>query len=106
MLTKKQIKANIEYLESKGFSVFENEEDYELENYTSAGGDMIITLEELSRKELTEYAENFDINQEVAIWWPYGQRGNGVPFDNMRDHYNDLEKWLNNVKKVSENMPY
>ena len=43
----------------------------ELEYYTNAGGDMIICLDEPSRKCLSEYLADFDIDEEVrrsAAW--------------------------------------
>ena len=78
----------------------------ELECYTDAGGDMIIDLEEPTKKELENYADNFDINEEVVIWWPNGQPGNGVPFSNVKEHYEDLEDYVKRIKVVAKNMPY
>lgn len=78
----------------------------ELESYTDAGGDMITTIsvEDDWKHDFREYVDNFDINEEVKLWWPDGQPGKGVPFDNMRDHYDDTEEWLNWMKDIARIM--
>lgn len=78
----------------------------ELECYTDAGGDMLIHLEEPTKKKLQEYIDNFDINAEVLLWWQDGKPGNGVPFDNVMEHYRDYEDWLKWLQKVCNKMPY
>lgn len=95
---------NILWLEDNGFSP--STDGLELEYYTPAGGDMIISLQNCSKDELLEYLDNFDINQEVMIWWPNGVPGNGVPFDNVKEHYEDLEEWVKEVKKIAQKMPF
>ena len=72
----------------------------ELEMYTDAGGDMIIDLEDISIKKLEEYVNNFDINEEVSVWWPDGEPGRGVPFDSMDEHVADLELWLAELRDI------
>lgn len=95
------------YLEDTDMRVYQcSGGDYELELYTDAGGDMIISLDHLMKDELEEYIEKFDINHEVAIWWPNGEPGNGVPFDNIKEHYEDLEDWVAKVKKIAKRMPF
>lgn len=76
---------------------------YELESFTDAGGDMIINLDELTSNALLDYINNFDINEEVLQWWPNGQPSNQIPFENIRDHYNDVENWCNYIKDVANN---
>ena len=66
----------------------------ELECYTGAGEDMFINLEEISTEELEEYVNGFDINENVALWWPDGQKGRGVPFDNQAEQVQDYEDYL------------
>lgn len=78
----------------------------ELECYTDAGGDMLIPLEEPTKEKLQDYIDNFDINAEVLLWWQDGKPGNGVPFDNVMDHYRDYEEWLKWLQKVCNKMPY
>lgn len=112
-MTKKECNLNKKYLFEDCDNIFYNglaheDEPFsaELESYTSAGGDMIISMEELSKEKLQEYIDGFDINYEVVIWWQNGKKGNGVPFDNIKQHYEDLEDWLNWLQKICDNMPY
>jgi hypothetical protein len=112
-MTKKEFNANKKYLLEDCNNIFWNGQtcdrfpfSVELESYTKAGGDMIIYLEVCDKEHLQEYIDTYDINQEVIGWWTDGIKGNGVPFDNIRDHYNDLEDWLNWMQGICNNMPY
>lgn len=78
----------------------------ELECYTDAGGDMIIDLEEPTKEKLQEYIDDFDIHAEVMLYWSSGQPANGVPFKNIKEHYNDLEDWLKWLQSICNKMPY
>lgn len=81
----------------------------ELETYTDGGEDMIIYLEEPTRKSLQEYINNFDINETVMLWWRGGEaeaRAKGVPFDNIADHYGDYSDYLETLQAVCNLMPY
>ena len=80
----------------------------ELEAYTPAGEDMIINLDKLTRAEFLSWIDDFDINERVVMWWPNGHKaeGQGVPFDNIKEHYTDYEKFLNTMRKIAEGMPY
>lgn len=80
--------------------------DGELECYTDAGEDMIITLDMVRKKNLKEYIDNFDINAEVLLWWENGQPGRGVPFNNVKEHYEDYENYLKRLKKICNKMPF
>lgn len=103
-MTKKEIKNNIKVLEENGVVVSSQDEtSIELEAYTPAGGDMIIVLDEPSREKLQEYIDNFDINEEVLLWWQ-GGRNNDLPFDNLRDHYNDYEKYLEKMQEICDKL--
>lgn len=104
---------NLQYLNANGIRttseepVWENFPDsVELECRTDAGGDMIINLEEPTKEALQEYIDDFDINEEVLMWWSEGRPGRGVPFSNVRDHYNDYEDYLKWLQKVCDKMPY
>lgn len=100
---------NKEYLESNDVKVFEQglwdnkPFSAELECYTPAGEDMIIDLEELSRDALQEYIDSFDINEKVSMWWKDG-RPSYIPFDNIKEHYDDYEEWLEDLSRISEGM--
>ena len=104
---------NISYLEENDITLVsdapvwkEYPRSVELECYTDAGGDMLIHLEEPSKIKLEEYINDFDINHEVSIWWPDGEPGNGVPFDNMKEHWDDLEGYLKWLRRICKKMPY
>lgn len=104
----------VAFFEAFGFKVntdvhigqVEEPNGIELESYTDAGGDMITTIsvEDDWKHDFREYVDNFDIDKEVTLWWPDGQPGKGVPFDNIRDHYNDTEEWLNWMKDIARIM--
>lgn len=83
----------------------ESHGDGELECYTDAGEDMIISLDKVMKKNLQEYIDNFDINEQVQLWWSNGQRG-GVPFNNVKEQYEDYEAYLCNLQRACDAMPY
>lgn len=66
-----------ELLEDNGFNITEIDGGYELSQETPAGEDWFITLNEL--KDIVEYAEDFDPEEEFTMW--NNARGNvaGVP---------------------------
>jgi hypothetical protein len=82
-----------------------------MSNYTGAGGDMNWTLAELSKDCLQEFIDDFDINNEVLIWWQpgdpfnYVKPGSKTPFSNVKQHYEDLEEWLDNLQEICNGMP-
>ncbi len=80
--------------------------DGELECYTDAGGDMIISLDKVRKKNLQDYIDNFDINEEVMLWWQNGKPGRGVPFSNIKEHFEDYEDYLATLQSVCNRMPY
>lgn len=84
----------------------EREDDgcWEMSNYTSAGGDMYWTLDELSKDCLQEYIDGFDINDEVMLWW-HPTHENKTPFSNIKQHYEDVEEWLENLQEICDGMP-
>jgi len=78
----------------------------EYECYTDAGEDMIINLDVCDKEHLQEYIDGFDINEKVALWWPNGEKGDGVPFDNMKEQYEDYEAYLERLQEVCDGMPF
>lgn len=78
----------------------ENPHSVELEGYTDAGEDMLVDLEDVSIEALREYVENFDITEEVAIWWEDGKPGRGVPFDHQGEQVEDYEQWLAQIEDI------
>ncbi len=113
-MNKTKFNANKKYLLEDCNNIFYNGDcgwdnkpfSAELESYTKAGGDMIINLEELSKDCLQEYIDDFNINYEVVSWWQDGKKGNGVPFDNIKEHYDDVEDWLKWLQTICDKMPY
>lgn len=110
-----KVAINLRYWEENGISLISTGlwDDYpnsvELETYTEAGEDMIIDLHEPTKEQLQEYIYNFDVNEKVMMWWREGSdyaHKKGVPFDNIRDHYNDYEDYLKWLRKVCYKMPY
>jgi len=107
-----EFKKNIDYLEENDISYcgdcgWDNlPYQAELETYTDAGEDMIIGLEKVDKEHLQDYIDGFDINEKVALWWPNGEKGNGVPFDNMKEQYEDYEAYLERLQEICDGMPY
>lgn len=111
-MNKEQFDANVKSIEEWGVVNIEPcpSENYpfacELGMYTNCGGDMNISLECLDKESLQDYIDGFDLNEEVVIWWPNGCKGAGVPYDNIKEHYEDLEEWLEKVQSICNDMPY
>lgn len=78
----------------------------ELECYTDGGEDMLIDLEEPTKEKFQDYIDNFDINHNVSIWWEDGCPGRGVPFSNIKEHYEDYEKFLKWIQKICDKIPF
>ncbi len=110
-MNKKEYKRNLAYLEEKGLclcceKVWEDHPwSVELETRTDAGEDIFIALEEPTEEYLQKYIDNFNINENVVLWWPNGIKNNGVPFDNIRDHYNDYESFIKRLQGICDNWP-
>jgi hypothetical protein len=108
----KKFKKNIEILEENDIYVCYNgpvwedkPNSVELETYTPAGEDMIIDLEEPTKKELQDYIDGFDINDAVMLWWSNGAdaaHDKGVPFENIVDHFEDYRSYLEELQRVCD----
>ena len=108
-MTKQKFDENLKYIEDC-IGIAYNGDAYgefsaELEAYTPAGEDMIINLQELGRDCFMQWIDDFDISYEVVAWWPDGIKVDGIPFDNIKEHYTDYEKFLNEMRKIAEGMP-
>lgn len=75
----------------------------EMELYTDAGEDMLMDLEQPTRECLLEWIEDFDINDEVITWW-VSDRHNSLPFNNIKEHYEDYEKMINKLLKLADEL--
>lgn len=114
-MNKKEYQENIEYLQEhdvkyNGLAWDNKEFSAELEYYTDAGGDMLINLEELSKEELNKYLDDFDINEEVMLWWSettsFQRSERGLPFSNIKEHYEDLEEWVCDLRGICSGIPH
>lgn len=104
---------NILYLE--GYDIYKKNDEpvwkeeprsVELNCSTDGGEDMYIDLEKPTKECLQEYISNFDIDHNVSIWWENGTPGRGVPFDNIKEHYEDYEAYLKWLQGICDKMPF
>ena len=79
-LTKKDIKK----IEDLGWSVEVHKDgSYCLENFSPAGGDMII--EEDSKEDIITHCENFDADEEFDLWYGANRGEPSTPSELLRD---------------------
>ena len=97
--------SNEEFLEKHDITCTKHDDGWELESYTDGGGGQVVYVDNLTRDELVEYLENYDVNDETNLWFPNGQPGKGVPFDNYKDLWNDIENWRKWMLGVAKRMP-
>ena len=97
--------SNKEFLEDHDITCTKCNNSWELESYTDGGGDQIVDLDNLTRDELVEYLENYDVNEETNLWFPEGRPGKGVPFDNYKDLWDDIENWRQWMLSIAKRMP-
>lgn len=109
-MNKKQFKANEKYLSDIGV-VISDEPTWKNEPYSrdlflssNAGGDLCICVEELTRERVLERLSDFDVNEETILWW--GTDGSRVPFETIKDLYEDIEQWRDDFIEIAENMPF
>ena len=112
-MNKKQFKKNIAFLKENGISlsstpVWEDKPfSVELETSSPAGEDMIIDLEKPTREELQRYIDGFDIDENVAIWWPNGRKieNKGLPFNSMSEQIDDYKEYLEWLQGICDSWP-
>lgn len=85
------------------FGIYEDENGYELEQWTDGGVDMLIYLNKDSDKTLLEqfkdYIEYFDIDEEIDL---YRENKQYKSVFTIRQSLNDFETWLEWCEKISE----
>lgn len=95
-LNKKEYKLLGEY-----FGIYEDENGYELEQWTDGGVDMLIYLNKESDKTLLEqfkdYIEYFDIDEEIEL---YRESKQYRSIFTIRQSLNDFEKWLDWCEEI------
>ena len=105
----KKLQRQIDYLqENLAGANLDNSGNLEIEDYTDAGGDMILSFDKEECKDLKksfmDRLEDFDISEEVMVWWKNG-KSDSVPFNNIKEHYEDVEEWLEEMKDLVKDMP-
>lgn len=107
-MKKKELKANEDYLQENGIFISDDvvwdryPDSRELFKNTDRGGDFSICVEVLDRECVLTALESFDVNEETMKWWG----GRGVPFDNIKDLYDDIDNWKSDFIRIAEGMPY
>lgn len=83
------------------FGIYEDNEFYELEQWTNGGVDMIIDIwkdkNENITEQLEEYLENFDIDEEIDLY-----RQDKHYRDNFRitESVKDFESWVKFIENI------
>lgn len=107
-MKQEEFKANQEYLEENDVYLSDDAvwdmypDSRELFKNTEGGGDFSICVEELTREEVLNVLRGFDVNEEAMKWWG----GRGVPFDNIKELYEDIYQWKEDFIQIANGMPY
>ena len=80
----------LEILEENDFRVYED--SMELEDWTSGGYDVIITVEDWTEEKVMEAINDFDPNHEVEIWWDNNEFRSNYN-NSMAEALEDMEEW-------------
>lgn len=92
---------------NQAFSVTENENCFELEQYTDGGVDMIITLlkDDDRFNSMTEqfeyYVKGFDVNEEIEV---YMQDESYKEAFTYQDAVYDFEDWQEYIERVLDRL--
>ena len=88
---------------SSYFGIHESEKDYELEQWTNGGVDMIIYLNKESDqpfvKQFEEYIDNFNIDEEIDLYREGKDYRNAF---SIRESVIDFEEWEKYCKSILE----
>ena len=107
-MKQEEFNANQKYLEEHGvilldkIVLYEHPYSRELFKYTDGGGDFSLFVESLDRECVLATLESFDVNEATSMWCS----GSGVPFNNIRDLYDDIFKWKEDFIQIAKGMPY
>ena len=111
-MNKEELNKITKVLEEKEFSISSNsiqDNEYVIEfgQYTPEGEDWFVYLfydgsYNNFKEKLTEYSENFDVNEEVELWVENRGR-NGVP-NSIKDLVEDAEWKQQQLKELSESL--
>lgn len=106
---KEKMKALLDKAERLGWSV-DNEDNnsfISFQKYSPAGQDCSFEIEKTEDicdfvKSISDYYENFDVSYETYLWLDNTGHGiNGAPYD-MKDVYEDMEWYEQQIKTLSE----
>lgn len=107
-MNKRQFKANEKHLTENGVYV-ENEPTWEEYPYsrelyfrTPAGGDFSVCVEEMDRESVIQALQDFDINENTLLWW----NSDRTPFETIKELYEDIEQWRDNLMGIANEIPY
>lgn len=87
----KLTKKNIKDIEGLGWYVKKTEDGYFLENYSPAGGDMVI--EEPDKEGIIQFCENFDPEEEFKVWYGANRGEPSSPGDLWNDCLEQVEMY-------------
>ena len=97
-LTKKERK-----IFENNFGIYEDQNCYELEDWTNGGVNMIIHLNKddnlSATKQFIEYIDNFDIDEEIDIYREDKRYREAFTIRQSLQDFENWIKWLNEIKK-------
>lgn len=94
-LTKKEINA----IQKLGWHIEITDSGYFLENYSPAGGDMVIETED--KEGIINYCNGYDPDEEFECWYHVGRGEPSTPGDLWEDCL-EKGKMLNELVKILE----
>ena len=85
------------------FGIYEDNDSYELEDWTSGGVNMIIYLDKNEKLSATQqfinYIDNFDIDEEIDIYREDKKYKKAFTIRQSLNDFEDWLEWLNGIKK-------
>lgn len=90
---------------NKRFNIYEDEFDYELEDWTNGGVNMIIYIDkrkkENLKEQLLEYIDNFDIDEVIDLYRQDERYRNDFT---IRESLKDFEDWIKSMEILLEEL--
>lgn len=105
-MKKNDLKKITKIAENLDWNITGENGNFELEKYSPAGQDFIISITAESLQEfideIYERYSNFDPGEEAYLWLDESGHGkNGAPYD-MKDLYEDMEACEEMIRELSE----
>ena len=81
------------------FNIYKDNNNWDLEQWTNGGVDMFINIDTNNNiiKELEQYLDNFDIDEEIDI---YRQDKRYREAFTIRESVKDFEDWVEYIKEI------